>query len=253
MSSIKDFFKPVNRGDPVTIDLTASSPAHSIAKPKEDKPPAGRKRSVDTTPVKGHPPQSAEEESASKKPKSSYAQFLKRKTESGPSAPGSKAIPEGAPNCLLGLAFVFTGELSSISREDAQDLVKRYGARVTTAPSGKTDYVVVGENAGDSKLEKVRQLGLKTLDEDQLLDLIRTSKAKDFHPQGSPKKVSPAKKRPSKKDTDEEYEAPAPPKGAPVALHDQLIVDKYAPRSVDELLGNQGIYEKLLEWLRTWY
>lgn len=46
----------------------------------------------------------------------------------GPSAPGSKPVPEPkTPDCLLGLAFVFTGELSSFSREEAIDLAKRHG------------------------------------------------------------------------------------------------------------------------------
>lgn len=48
----------------------------------------------------------------------------------GPSAPGSKQVPDGAPNCLLGLSFVFTGELSSFSREEAVDLAKRFGGYV---------------------------------------------------------------------------------------------------------------------------
>lgn len=48
----------------------------------------------------------------------------------GPIAPGSKPIPEGRPNCLAGLTLVFTGELSSLARDDAVDLAKRYGAYV---------------------------------------------------------------------------------------------------------------------------
>ena len=87
---------------------------------------------------------------------------------------GSKEIPEGEPDCLGGLAFVFTGELDSLSREEAQDLVKRYGGRTTTAPSGKTNYVVLGRDAGPSKLEKIKKLKLQTLDEDGLLQLIAT-------------------------------------------------------------------------------
>ena len=49
----------------------------------------------------------------------------------GPSAPGSKTVPEAkSPDCLLGLSFVFTGELSSFSRDEAIDLAKRYGGYV---------------------------------------------------------------------------------------------------------------------------
>lgn len=48
----------------------------------------------------------------------------------GPSAPGSKAVPNGEPNCLAGLSFVFTGELSSFAREEAVELAKRFGGYV---------------------------------------------------------------------------------------------------------------------------
>jgi replication factor C subunit 1 len=44
-----------------------------------------------------------------------------------PPTHGSKAVPDGEPNCLAGLAFVFTGELSSFARDEATDIAKRYG------------------------------------------------------------------------------------------------------------------------------
>ena len=49
----------------------------------------------------------------------------------GPSAPGSKEVPDGAPNALAGLAFVFTGELSAFSRDEAVELAKRFGGCVS--------------------------------------------------------------------------------------------------------------------------
>lgn len=46
----------------------------------------------------------------------------------GPSNPGSKPVPQpAAPDCLAGLSFVFTGELSSFSRDEATELAKRNG------------------------------------------------------------------------------------------------------------------------------
>lgn len=48
----------------------------------------------------------------------------------GPVAHGSKEVPDGAPDALAGLSFVFTGELSSFSREEATDLGKRFGGFV---------------------------------------------------------------------------------------------------------------------------
>ena len=51
--------------------------------------------------------------------------------------------------------FVVTGVLESIERDDVQDLIKRHGGKVTQSVSKKTSYMVVGRDAGDSKLEKV--------------------------------------------------------------------------------------------------
>jgi replication factor C subunit 1 len=109
----------------------------------------------------------------------------------GPTAPGSKDILDGALEYLAGLSFVFTGELSSFSRDEAVDLAKRFGGyvflffdaqlssflrRVVGQPSGKTDYVVLGDNAGPSKLNAIKKHGLKTLSEDEFLHLIATRK-----------------------------------------------------------------------------
>ena len=54
--------------------------------------------------------------------------------------------------------FVITGILESIERDDAVDLIKRHGGRVTQAVSKKTSFVVAGRDPGMSKIEKVRLL-----------------------------------------------------------------------------------------------
>lgn len=83
---------------------------------------------------------------------SSYHMYRSR---GGPRAPGSKPIPEGKEDCLEGLTFVITGVLESLEREEATDLVRKYGGKVTQSISKNTSYVVVGEGAGQSKLVKV--------------------------------------------------------------------------------------------------
>ena len=50
---------------------------------------------------------------------------------------------------------MITGVLDSMEREEAADLIKRYGGKVTGNVSGRTSYLVVGEDAGESKLAKV--------------------------------------------------------------------------------------------------
>ena len=69
--------------------------------------------------------------------------------------PSLPLFPQGATNCLYGLTFVFTGVGESIERDEAAELVKKYGGRVTTSLSKKTNYLVVGEGAGMSKLAQV--------------------------------------------------------------------------------------------------
>ena len=54
-----------------------------------------------------------------------------------------------------GLTFVITGILESVEREEAADLIQRYGGKVTQSVSKKTSYVVVGRDPGESKLSKV--------------------------------------------------------------------------------------------------
>lgn len=99
-----------------------------------------------------------------------YKQFQKR---AGPSAPGSKEIPKGKPNCLAGLAFVLTGVFESMERDEAGAVIKSLGGRVTSALSGKTNYIVAGEDSGPAKLAKAEELNIQILSEDDLLDLIR--------------------------------------------------------------------------------
>ncbi|XP_031800123.1 replication factor C subunit 1 [Sarcophilus harrisii] len=100
-----------------------------------------------------------------------YRSYLNRE---GPKALGSKEIPKGAENCLEGLTFVITGVLESIERDEAKSLIERYGGKVTGNVSKKTSYLVMGRDSGQSKSDKASALGTKIIDEDGLLDLIRT-------------------------------------------------------------------------------
>ena len=58
-------------------------------------------------------------------------------------------------DCLDGLIFVITGVLESIEREEATDLIQRYGGNFTQSVSKKTSYVVVGRDPGEHKFFKV--------------------------------------------------------------------------------------------------
>jgi DNA ligase (NAD+) len=72
---------------------------------------------------------------------------------------------------LSGKTFVLTGTLESMTREHAAAEIERQGGKVSSSVSRKTSYVVVGADAG-SKLDKARELGVTTLDEDAFRALI---------------------------------------------------------------------------------
>ena len=72
---------------------------------------------------------------------------------------------------LAGKIFVITGTLPTLKRDEAKDLIQKAGGKVTNSVSAKTDYVVVGEDAG-SKLEKAQSLGIHQLSESELLELL---------------------------------------------------------------------------------
>jgi DNA ligase (NAD+) len=67
-----------------------------------------------------------------------------------------------------GKTFVLTGTLSQFTRQAAAGLIKERGGKVTDSVSKKTDFLVVGEDAG-SKLEKARSLGVTVLSEEEFV------------------------------------------------------------------------------------
>jgi len=75
-------------------------------------------------------------------------------------------------SAIFGKTFVLTGTLSSLSRDDAKQDIKKRGGDVTSAVSSKTDYVVAGAEAG-SKLDKANELGVKVLSEAEFLNLLK--------------------------------------------------------------------------------
>jgi len=72
---------------------------------------------------------------------------------------------------LAGKTFVFTGTLPTLSRDDAKELARQHGAHIAESVSSKTDYVVLGENAG-SKSKKASELGVPILSEAEFLALL---------------------------------------------------------------------------------
>ncbi|MCX6145125.1 MAG: NAD-dependent DNA ligase LigA [Ignavibacteriales bacterium] len=75
---------------------------------------------------------------------------------------------------FLGKTVVLTGTLSTLSRDEAKEKIEELGGRVASSVSSKTDFVVVGADAG-SKLDKAKKLGIRTIDEDDFSKLVSSS------------------------------------------------------------------------------
>jgi DNA ligase (NAD+) len=82
----------------------------------------------------------------------------------------SKTAPTST--ALAGKVFVLTGTLPSLKRDQAKQLVQRAGGKVTNSVSKKTDFVIVGAEAG-SKLETAQTLGIPCLSEPEFLALLQ--------------------------------------------------------------------------------
>jgi DNA ligase (NAD+) len=82
-----------------------------------------------------------------------------------------KRAPAG-PQPLAGRTYVITGELSGMSREQAQAKLEALGAKVTGSVSKKTTALIVGSEPGASKSEKAQALGIPTLDEQGFQELL---------------------------------------------------------------------------------
>ncbi|KAK5019459.1 replication factor RFC1 C terminal domain-containing protein [Cryomyces antarcticus] len=192
---------------------------------------------------------------------------------SGPAA-GSEAadLPTGAESCLAGLTFVFTGLLDHLGREEGQALVKKYGGKVTTAPSSKTSYVVLGNDAGPKKIETIHKFKLKTINEGGLFELIRR-----LPPNGGDGKAAVAWEEKKQKEAEKVREMAAEIdkeerrvggaggagaagsgktaatnyKGKTAVPDTRLWTVKYAPSQITQICGNKTQVEKLQRWLRS--
>ena len=187
----------------------------------------------------------------------------------------------GKDNCLAGLTFVITGVLDSMEREECTDLIKGYGGKVTGGVSGKTSYLIAGNDAGESKVKKALEKGTKQIDEDGLFALIKKSGPPSTTTGGGAGGVCPSagKKAEPKKKAESAPSNSSVNKCGPIisscsttpaargkdmnaknearAQHDEnlapsLWVDKYKPNKPDELMGNGDKREQLRRWLATW-
>ena len=105
---------------------------------------------------------------------SDYGQrFLARLAMFGIDPASEKKAPMKADGPLVGMGCVLTGTLSRPRGEYAK-LIEEAGGIVQSAVTSKTRYLIAGENTGATKTEKARKLGTEVINEQQLLDLLRS-------------------------------------------------------------------------------
>lgn len=102
---------------------------------------------------------------------------IERLQDAGVTMVAAQRSGQDKPQTLSGLTFVLTGTLTNLrlSREEAADALKAYGAKVSSSVSKSTSFVAVGDNPG-SKYDKAVKLGIPVLDEAQLKTIIDTGK-----------------------------------------------------------------------------
>lgn len=73
---------------------------------------------------------------------------------------------------LKGLTIVISGTFTRHSRDEYKAMIEQHGGKNSGSVSGKTDYILAGENMGPAKLEKAAKLGVKIMNEDEFLSMI---------------------------------------------------------------------------------
>ncbi|KAI5959011.1 rfc1 [Candida pseudojiufengensis] len=202
----------------------------------------------------------------------------------------TRDLPEAQPNCLSGLTIVFTGQMPGLDRGTAESIAQRYGAKVTKSISGKTSLVVLGAEAGPSKIKKIHENKIKTIDEDGFIQLLEkmpldggsgdnAQKAKEKREleekqiletaareeeeerleQERKKKEAESSAKQNKQQNqqqqteDEFFSTYVPPPPVDVPVKDKLWTVKHAPKDFNQLCGNKGQIRKLHDWLSDWY
>ena len=82
--------------------------------------------------------------------------------------------PKTVAGPLVGQTFLLTGRLTTMTRPDAEEAIKRSGGTIATGVSKKLSHLIVGEDAG-SKIDKAQKAGVPIHDEQWLIDLLKAN------------------------------------------------------------------------------
>jgi DNA ligase (NAD+) len=78
----------------------------------------------------------------------------------------------GRSDKLKGLTIVISGTFNKYSRDEYKVMIELHGGKNSGSVSGKTDYILAGDNMGPAKLEKAAKIGVKIINEDEFLNML---------------------------------------------------------------------------------
>lgn len=99
-------------------------------------------------------------------------QIVERLRAQGLQMAVSESVLANRSDRLKGLTFVISGTFSQHSRDEYKTMIEQHGGKNTGSVSGKTSYILAGENMGPAKLEKAAKLGVRIIHEDEFLKMI---------------------------------------------------------------------------------
>ena len=85
----------------------------------------------------------------------------------------SREQMENASDLLLGKSIVISGVFQHHSRDEYKMMIEQNGGKNVGSISGKTSFILAGDNMGPSKLQKAEKLGIRIVSEDEFLEMIR--------------------------------------------------------------------------------
>lgn len=171
--------------------------------------------------------------------RSQYKAFTQFKHGSSDSPPyyGKFKIPQGAAGCLQNCKFVISGTLRSLTREQAVDLINTYGGMVASSISKQTNYLIRGcVQVGQKKLDEAARKRIPITDEEGLFQFLKLSNP-DY-----------VEEEEVQEEEDDEENAYLSETNFPIS---DLWTEKYRPRKVKHIVGNQGSIDQLDQFLKN--
>lgn len=98
--------------------------------------------------------------------------FVERLRAAGLQFVGEKKVVEPEGDTLAGKTFLYTGTFANFSREELEARIAANGGKLLSGVSKKLNYLIVGENAGPSKVEKAQKLNVSMISEDEFLAML---------------------------------------------------------------------------------